>query len=217
MSMLRTMVARTLIVPAVVVTLTLGVGAASAGATIAHSAASSSSTTCATASLTVARAKLLAILTAEKSTLVSQQTKYTTQLAADNTQLAAAPKGSEQAHLLASTIMIVNAHIAIVRAAIQSVNSDVVLLGSCTSAHISAVKKHEVWRKLVAQRSLVTAELKVAVADLSYRRGQLAAEKKARNTAAQKVTNRLIASDKSQIKTDKAELAGLAKKLAELG
>jgi hypothetical protein len=210
------MVARTLIVPAVVVTLTLGVGAASADATIAHSAASRSSTTCSTASLTVARSKLLSLLTAEKSSLVAQQLKYSSQLTADNTQYAAAAKGSEQAHLLASTIMIVKAHIAIAGTGIQSVNSDVALLAGCTSAHVSTVRKHEIWRKLVSQRSLVTAELKVAVADLSYRQSQLAAEKKAKKTAAEKVTNRLIASDRSQIKTDKAELVGIAHKLVDL-
>jgi hypothetical protein len=212
---------RTMVVVAMAATLTLGVGLPAANATT--STPSTSSSGCASSSLAKSKASLLTTLSKESTTLLGQKVLYGPELLADQLELASPslPTGSHQALVLAGKIVVLQARLDAVTTSLTSVATDVSGLAVCTSKEFSAVKKHVSWRKLISQRALVTAELSVARSDLAFQRAALAREKKSSDpskikAAAEKAIDKLITMDDSQIKTDKAELKGITKKLKAL-
>lgn len=205
---------RTMVVLAIAAALTLGVGLPTASATTTPVA-------CKTSSLAKSQASLLASLAKENTALVAQQALYTPELLAAQAALPLAPAGSHQALVLAGKVLVLKARLDAVATSATSVSADVSGLVVCTSSEFATVKKHVNWRKLVSQRSLVTAELSVARSDLAFQKSALAREKKSSDpskvkAAAEKAIQRLISMDNSQITTDKAELRGIAKKLKAL-
>jgi hypothetical protein len=207
---------RTMGLVAIVAALCLGSTASPAAAMPTQTTAAASSSPCATSALTASRTRVLKLLASEKSTLQVEQARYAEAIASDNLQLLLVAPGSEQRLSLRGKITILRARLSAAATSLSSVNLDVGSLGTCTARVIALVKKHDTWRKLVTQRSLVTAELSVATSDLAFRKAALVVEKRAKDTKAEKATKKLIAIDKSQIKLDRAELASLAKKLNAL-